>query len=83
MSTSITTTSRKSRTTLTTLLAVAATTAALVAPLSGPAAAETAPASFGISCLQVRLYEVYNPSLNKPRGHQDAPDHRHWDQFCI
>jgi hypothetical protein len=83
MSTSITTTPRTSRTTLMTLLAVAAATAALVAPPLSHAAAETAPASFGISCLQVRWYEVYNPSMNKPRGHQDAPDHRHWDQFCI
>ena len=81
---STTTTSRSSRkTTVTTLLAVGVATAALVAPPSSRAAAETAPASFGISCLQVRLYEVYNPSMNKPRGHQDAPDHRHWDEFCI
>jgi hypothetical protein len=81
---STTTTSRSSRkTTLTTLVALSAATAALVAPPLSHAAAETVPASSGISCLQVRWYEVYNPSLNKPRGHQDAPDHRHWDQFCI
>ncbi len=79
-----TTTTRQAsrRTTLTTLLALSAAAAALVVPPTSRADAETAPASSGISCLQVRWYEVYNPSLNKPRGHQDAPDHRHWDEFC-
>jgi hypothetical protein len=41
-----------------------------------------AQAIMGTGCDVVDFYIVMNPSINKPRGHQDAPDHRSWAFGC-
>jgi hypothetical protein len=41
-----------------------------------------AQAILGTGCDVVSFYIVMNPSINKPRGHQDAPDHRSWAFGC-
>lgn len=82
-------TSRRAR--LTTLVAAAAAAAALSVASAGPVAATTPqapgaasppPVLTGSGCLLVQQYLVYNPSMNKPRGHQDVADGRSWADGC-
>jgi|1185.fasta_scaffold1522585_1 hypothetical protein len=35
-----------------------------------------------VGCDLVRFYVAVNPSMNKPRGHEDAPDHWTWASGC-
>lgn len=92
MSIARTTTNRPTPTIrLTRLLAAIAATAALAVVSTGHAAATTVepqggsapPLLSGSGCVLVRQLITYNPSINKPRGDQQSPDHRHWDQNCV
>lgn len=68
-------------------LSTASATAAATASNAEPPAALPVPggsteALLGSGCEVVRFYLTYNPSMNKPRGHQDAPDHWSWAAGC-
>ena len=69
-------------------LSTTSASAAAVRPVSArPPAAVAVPggsvdALLGTGCEVVRFYIAYNPSMNKPRGHQDAPDHWSWASGC-
>lgn len=80
------------RTRLTTLVASAAAAAALSVVTAGPAAATTPqaagaasppPVLTGSGCLLVQQLIVHNPSMSKPRGHQDVADGRSWADDCL
>jgi hypothetical protein len=56
---------------------------AAVSPSSLPVPGGTSQALLvGNGCDVVRFYVAFNPSMNKPRGHQDAPDHWSWAAGC-
>jgi hypothetical protein len=40
------------------------------------------PAMDPAGCDLVRFYVAVNPSMNKPRGHQDQPDQWSWASGC-
>jgi hypothetical protein len=76
-------------------VAAAVSLLALCGPWVTTAAdATTTPAAVSISdgdgltaedpagCDLVHFYVVVNPSMNKPRGHQDEPDHWTWASSC-
>ncbi len=77
---------------LTTLLAAVAVAATLSVASAGTAAATTPqpsgsssppPVLTGSGCLLVQQLIVYNPSMSKPRGHQDLADGRSWADGCL
>jgi hypothetical protein len=67
----------------TTSASAAATPAASARPPAAvPVPGGSTDALLVTGCEVVRFYIAYNPSMNKPRGHQDAPDHWSWAFGC-
>lgn len=64
------------------LAATGATAAGLAVLPAGPANALRSLDPPSGHCGVVRSYVAHNPSMNKPRGDQQTPDHRHWDAGC-
>ncbi|MDX6299763.1 MAG: hypothetical protein QOF53_977 [Nocardioidaceae bacterium] len=62
--------------------AAAAPAASARPPAAVPVTGGSADALLVTGCEVVRFYNTYNPSMNKPRGHQDAPDHWSWAAGC-
>ncbi len=70
-----TTTGRPWRRSLTGIAALALAGTGLLAPARA-AASQVVGDGAGTGCDLATWYAVHNPSLAKPRGHQDLPDHR-------
>ena len=62
--------------------AAAAPAASAQPPAAVPVPGGSTDALFVRGCAVVRFYIAYNPSMNKPRGHQDGPDHWSWASGC-
>ncbi len=66
--------------------ASASTPASKASSASRPATAaavDATPDGASASCSVVLFYTVNNPSMNKPRGDQQTPDHRSWTFGCL
>jgi hypothetical protein len=69
--------------TLVAVYALSTTSATAAAtPSTLPVSGGSSQALLGSGCQVVDFYIAYNPSMNKPRGHQDAPDHWSWASGC-
>jgi hypothetical protein len=68
---------------LTILLAVTVASATLSVSSASATRPDPVVAPTGPSCSTVLRYVVDNPSMNKPRGHQDAPDGWSWRSGCL